>query len=328
VFEQVVEFKNLLLAARKAFRGKKDKAQVARFYLDLEKELLSLQEVLRTKSYRPQPLRVFTIRDPKERLIGAPHFRDRVVHHAIFNITEPIFERRFIFHSYACRAGKGTHRAIRQAQRFCRDFSFFLKLDIRKCFETIDHQVLKDQLSCLFRDTDLLWLLFLFIDVPGDPKTTQGIPIGSLTSQHFANFYLDRLDHFVKDELGVRAYLRYMDDFVLFSDRKVCLRDYHDQVSWFLKEQLKLRIKEEATALAPVSQGLPFLGFRIYPALVRIRRENKRRLLKKMKLRAREFSEGKIDEERFARSLMSITQHLKTSQSHMLRRDIFEEMFP
>jgi len=132
----------------------------------------------------------------------------------------------------------------------------------------------------------------------------------------------------VKDELGVRAYLRYMDDFVLFSDRKVCLRDYHDQVSWFLKEQLKLRIKEEATALAPVSQGLPFLGFRIYPALVRIRRENKRRLLKKMKLRAREFSEGKIDEERFARSLMSITQHLKTSQSHMLRRDIFEEMFP
>lgn len=345
LYGDIISFENLLLASKKAFRGKLGKRKVAEFYFELEKELLRLREELLNKTYEPRPLRTFLIFEPKEREIGASDFRDRVVHHAICNIIEPIFERSFIYHSYACREGKGTHRAIRQAQVFSRKYRYFLKCDIRKYFASIDHDILKEMLSRKFKDPDLLWLLFIIIDsstidsftidssigsstiISGSDVKRKGLPIGSLTSQQFANLYLDRLDHYIKDSLGVKAYLRYMDDFILFSDEKSELHLLHAEIRSFLKRELKLELKEKETVLAPMTEGIPFLGFRIFPNLIRLKHENKKRALKKIKLTNEAFNSGKLDEDEYARSLMSSTEHLKSGSTYRLRKDIFGKMF-
>ena len=142
LFEEVVSFENLVVAAKRAFRGKKDKARVAQFYFDMENELLCIREELQNKMYMPRPLRIFQIREPKVREIGASDFRDRVVHHAVCNIIEPILERGYVHHSYACRAGKGTHRVVRQAQIFSRKNYYYLKCDIQQYFRSIGREIL------------------------------------------------------------------------------------------------------------------------------------------------------------------------------------------
>ena len=327
LFDEIVSFENLLIAAKKAFRGKKDRSQVARFYFDREKELLCLQEELFNKTYKPRPLRIFQIREPKIREIGASDFRDRVVHHAICNIIEPILERSFINHSYACRVGKGTHSAVRLAQMFSGKYDFYLKCDIKKYFASIDHIVLKEILARKFKDPDLIWLLNTIIDRAELNQPGYGIPIGSLTSQHFANLYLDKLDHFVKDTLQVKGYLRYMDDFLLFSDEKATLHVYHSCIRTFLHDTLKLELKEKATILAPVTEGIPFLGFRIFQNLIRVKQENKKRILHTLKSRKAAYEAGKISEETYSQSLMSITEHLKIGNTFHFRKDIFNTMF-
>jgi len=327
LFEEIVSFENLLLASKKAFRGKKDRERVAEFYFNLENELLCIREELLGKTYRSLPLRIFRIYEPKEREIGASDFRDRVVHHAICNKIEPIFDRTFIYHNYACREGKGTHRAILQAQTFSRKYRYFLKCDISKYFASIDNEVLKRMLAGKFKDPDLLWLLHLIIDSPNPEFSQKGIPIGSLTSQLFANMYLDRLDHYIKDVLRVKAYLRYMDDFIIFADDKVELHLLHAKIRAFLGSELRLEMKEKETVIAPTMEGLPFLGFRIFPNLIRLKHENKKRTLQKMKLKARNFELGILDEKKYSQSLMSSTEHLKTGDTYRLRKDIFFKMF-
>lgn len=327
LFEEIVSFKNLLTAAKKAFRGKKDKTRVARFYFDMEKELLRLREELLNKTYKPRPLRKFQIREPKPREIGASDFRDRVVHHALCNVIEPILERSFIHHSYACRIGKGTHRAVKQAQIFSRRHSYFLKCDIRKYFASIDHGILKEMLAGKFKDADLIWLLNTIIDSAESEEVGKGVPIGSLTSQHFANRYLDKLDHYIKDTMRVKSYLRYMDDFILFGDEKADLHSLHSCIVKFLSHELKLELKVKATIIAPVLEGVPFLGFRIFPNVIRLKHENKKRALNTLKSRNRAFKAGKINEEKYAQSLMSITEHLKIGNTYNLRKDIFTKMF-
>lgn len=295
LYEEIVSFENLLLASKKAFRGKRDRPKVAEFYFELEKELIHLREELLNKTYEPRLLRTFLIYEPKEREIGASDFRDRVVHHAVCNVIEPIFERSFIYHSYACREGKGTHRAIKDAQCFSRKYRYFLKCDIRKYFASIDHKILKLILAKKFKDPDLLRLLYIIISSSGPDSNEKGLPIGSLTSQHFANLYLDVFDHYIKDSLRIKAYLRYMDDFILFSDEKPELHFLYVKMKNFLGSELQLQLKENATVLAPVTDGVPFLGFRIFPNMIRLKRENKKRALKKIKLVNKAFCSGKLD---------------------------------
>lgn len=325
LFAEIVSFDSLMRAARQAYRGKRNKSRVAAFYFNLENEVLDLQRELKSGIYKPLPLRNFVIREPKVRRIGAADFRDRVVHHAVCQIMEPLFERSYISHSYACRIGKGSHRAIRQAQQYCRQYGYFLKCDIKKYFESIDHRVLKEMLSRKFKDRDLLQLLAVIIDSSNDPG--KGIPIGNLTSQHFANFYLDRVDHYVKDVLRVKGYLRYMDDFILFGRDKPGLHVLKAEISGFLHDRLKLQLKERATVISPCYAGLPFLGFHIFPGLIRVKSENKRRMSRKLETRGREFNRGIIDENKYAQSLRSISEHLKTANTHHFRRRIFDELY-
>lgn len=325
LFAEIVSFDSLMRAARRAYRGKKDKSRVAAFCFDLENEVIALQKELKSRIYKPLPLRYFVIWEPKVRQIGAADFRDRVVHHAVCRVMEPVFEKSYIFHSYACRIDKGSHRAISQAQQYCRRYDYYLKCDIKKYFESIDHQVLMEMLSRKFKDRDLLRLLSVIIESSSD--NGRGIPIGNLTSQHFANFYLDRLDHFVKDVCRVKGYLRYMDDFVLFGNDKPGLHVLKAEISGFLHDQLKLKLKEKATVISPCYDGLPFLGFRIFPGLIRVKYENKRRLIRKLEARQREFNQGIINENKYVQSLMSICEHLKTANTYHFRRRIFDELY-
>ena len=218
-----------------AARGKRFKPGVARFVFDLERELLRLHEELASKTYRPGPYRTFTIYEGKTRQISAAPFRDRVVHHALTGVLEPIFERSFIFDSYACRKGKGTHAAVDRCQQFARRYRYVLKADVRKFFPSIDHadpqgpdrpQDQRPRCPLAGRpdhrpqqpqDPVLMWF-------PGDDLFTpterrRGLPLGNQTSQFFANVYLDPLDHFVTDRLGL-SYVRYVDDFLVFADDK------------------------------------------------------------------------------------------------------------
>lgn len=173
-----------------------------------------------------------------------------------------------------------------------------------------------------FKDPDLLRLLDIIIDNANGGQV--GIPIGNLTSQHFANFYLDKLDHFIKDGLQVKGYLRYMDDFILFGNDQSQLHRLKAEISVFLAGELGLELKEKGILLAPCRTGIPFLGFRIFPGLIRIKNENKRRWIKKLKLRVRAFESGKIDEETYTRSLSSMVEHVKIANSYFFRRCLFE----
>jgi len=326
LFEKVVTFENLLLAAHKASCGKKDKKAVAAFRFSLEHELIALKRELEGGTYSPRSYTQFQIREPKVRQICSSNFRDRVVHHAICNHVEPILEKRSIHDSYACRVDKGAHLAVIKCQEFSRHHTYYLKCDIRKFFESIDHAILKKLLRRVFKDPRLLSLMDMIIghEVPGS-RPGRGVPIGNLTSQHFANFYLSELDHFVKERRQIKGYLRYMDDFISFSNNKQELRDLLRLIENFVQTELKLELKDTATIIAPVSEGIPFLGFRIFPNLIRIKRENLIRMRRKIRLKEALFLKGKISERSLTQSIQSIVGHVSHVNSLGARRKIFEE---
>ncbi len=250
--------------------------------------------------------------------------RDRVVHHAICHVIEPALDRRMIFDSYACRVGKGAHAAVRRAHHYARRFPFALTCDITHYFDTIDHAELKRILARKIKDTRLLRLLDVIIDhrVPGHPPGT-GLPIGALTSQLFANVYLNELDHYVKEQMGVKGYVRYMDDFLLFGESKPQLRQWLAMVRAFTGEQLKLELKEKALRLAPVSQGVPFLGFRIFPAIIRLDRRHLVRFRRSIRKREQAYENGEIDEAALSRSVNSLIAHVAHANTHKMRQSFF-----
>lgn len=324
VFERVCDFRALEQAAYRAFRANRENADALRFMSSIEPELLELQRQLQSGAYRPGPYHTFTIWEPKERYIAAAPFRDRVVHHCVCAVLEPVFERRYIHDSYACRKDKGSHRAVTRAAHFARGNRYFLKCDVRKYFENIDHGVLKGILARLFKDRRFLNLIGLIIDhnaphnAPG-----KGVPIGNLTSQHFANLYLDQLDHFVKEELQVRRYVRYMDDFLCFSDSKKELHGIYSEVRYSLRERLQLEIKEQKCYVAPVSQGIPFLGMRVFPGTVRLSRQSLVRWRRKLRKRENDFAGGYITRARLIEAAGSLIAHISHANTMALRQAWF-----
>jgi retron-type reverse transcriptase len=241
LWAEVVNFENLLTAARQAQKWKRFRDNVLAFNYNLEQELEQIQTELRDKTYCPGAYKTFEVMEPKPRKISAAPYRDRVIHHALCNVIVPIFERTFIADSYANRLGFGTHRALKRFTQFARSSRYILQCDIRKYFPSIDHEILKRLLRRKIKCADTLWLIDTIIDnsneqepvieyFPGDGLLTpierrRGLPIGNLTSQFFANIYLNGLDHFVKEQLRASKYLRYVDDFALFADDRNFLSD-------------------------------------------------------------------------------------------------------
>lgn len=303
LFPAFCSFENLLSAYRKARKGSRANQENAAFYINMEKELLQLQEQLREGAWQPQPYRFFEIHDPKERTIAVSAFRDRVVHHALVNLLEPIYERRFIYDSYATRKGKGVHAAVDRAQRYLRQYDWFLKSDVQKYFDSVDHNVLLHLLERKIKDRRLLEVSEVIIRHGG--QDGKGLPIGNRTSQFFANVYLHALDAFVKQDLHVKGYVRYMDDFVLFEGEKSVLKDHRKRIESFLGEKLGLALKPGATFLNGYRNGLSFLGRRIFRGVVRLRPENLRRITKRLRQREWEFENGHLQEESFLQSMNS-----------------------
>lgn len=321
LFPRITEFENLHRAFKKAFKGANRTEESLAYFFNLEKNLLALKEDLEGKTYQPGAYQYFKVFDPKERVIAVAPFRDRVVHHAIVNILEPLYEKSFIFDSYATRKEKGTHKAIERAQGFLRNNRWFLKADVEKYFDSIDHQVLLSLLKRKIKDPDLVWLLEGIIQNGGD--NGRGLPIGNLTSQFLANVYLDPFDHFVKEELKVHFYLRYMDDFVVFDREKEKVKSWRSAMEGFLETRLKLRLNKKVVLINQSCHGLSFLGSRIFPNLVRIKRESLQRCLKKTRQKLWDYGEGRLSEEGLKQSLSSIIGHIGFFDSWELRKTIF-----
>ena len=320
LWPEIASFSALTRAAHRAALGKRHVLGVALFLERLEPEALLLERELHDGTWRPGRPHTFEVHDPKTRTITAAPFRDRVVHHALIDRLEPIFDRRMIRESFACRRGKGSHAALRHARRMLRKYDWFLKLDIRQCFPSIRHEVVMETLARVLKDRRVLALCRTILRGPGPEENAVGIPIGNLTSQWFANLLLDRLDHHVKEVLQIPGYCRYLDDFVLFAGDRVTLRDAHGKIAEYLEETLHLTLKHRATLLAPARVGLPFLGFQIQRGTMRVRPENLRRMRKRLRKRRWQFEHGLIDEDDLAASVGSMFAHLSHGSTLGLRR--------
>jgi len=298
LFDKITSFANLLSAAHQAAKGKRSHPAVISFFEKLEDNLYQLQTELKRKYYEPGEYTTFHIYDPKPRLISAAPFRDRVIHHTLMNIIAPLLERSFIFHSYANRIGKGTHRAIRQYQNYLKEYEFVLKCDIKKYFPSIDHEILKSLIRKRIACEQTLWLIDSIIDgsneqvkvndyFPRDDlftpfKRRKGLPIGNLTSQFFANYYLNPLDHLIKEQLKCKAYLRYVDDFVLLSNSKHQLWEWKEKIKIFL-EDYRLKLHPTRCQVYPTDSGYRFLGQIVFKTHRLLPSANVRKFKKRLK---------------------------------------------
>ena len=321
LFPQVCAFENLMTAAYKAVRGKKHKPAVAEFYFNLEAEIIHLQNQLQQGLYQPKPYYCFQIHEPKPRYICAADIRDRVVHHALCNILEPIFEKIFIYDSYACRKSKGPHQAIRRLRTFSQNQKYFLKADIQKFFASIDHAVLKKLLKNKIKDHKLINLMDIIIDhrVPGY-KPGKGLAIGNLTSQWWANFYLNSLDHYLKDDLGYQFFIRYMDDFIVLRHNKEDLHIIVNKIEKFINTELKLKFNTAVTRVSGIQQGIPFLGFRVFPGLIRLNHASMTRFRRQIRKKENAYLKNYLDEDGMIRSTAAILAHIKHADTYHLRK--------
>ncbi len=326
LFDAVVSWDNLYSAANNAARGKTTKPAVARFLFHLETELLTLQAELQAGAWSPRSYHSFRIRDPKPRRISAADFRDRVVHHALMNVLDPLFERRQFAHSYACRRGRGTHAAVSHAQRLARRNPYFLKGDVDRYFETIDRELLKTLLRRMLKDRRLLAVLELIIDSPvAGTEPGRGLPIGNLTSQYFANHFLGELDNFIQRRLRAYGYVRFMDDVLVFGLSKPELHRLKAEIRRYLGQVLRLRLKEKASWIAPVEEGIPFLGFRVFPGTIRLQSRRWRRTRRKIRSRERAVRDDRWSAAGLARSVQSSVAHVMHADTCVLRRRFFEQ---
>ncbi|MDR2891581.1 MAG: reverse transcriptase/maturase family protein [Deltaproteobacteria bacterium] len=290
-----MERENFKRALKEASSGKRFRTEVLKYAARQEENIQATRALLQSGQWRPGHYRNFYVHEPKKRLISAPCFRDRVVHHAIVQIIEPLFERRFISHSYACRKGKGTHAASQRMTAMLREQDgqgYALKADISRYFPSINHAVLLNAIGRVIGDRRMLALIGNLV-TGGELEC--GLPIGALTSQLFANVYLDRLDHYVKDGLGVQYYVRYMDDFIILHRDKKELWRLLGLIETFLAGELHLRLNPK-TAVFSLCQGVDFVGYRHWPQSKKPRRRNVQRAKKRFAGLTRLYHRGGVDQ--------------------------------
>jgi len=300
---------NLRLAFWKARKGKSYSGQVERYRSHLETNLVRLRGQILSGAVEVGNYHFFKIFDPKERQICAPAFAEQVLHHALMNLSHEYFERVQIYDSYACRKGKGTYAALERAKQFARKNGWFLKLDIRKFFDSVHHSVLKNQLDRRFKDWELLRIFEKIID-SYCTEPDRGLPIGNLTSQYFANHFLNGLDNFVKNDLLVKGYIRYMDDLVLWHHDKAFLKDACSKIGHYVETELCCALKPPL--LNQSAQGLTFLGYRVFPERLLLAQRSKRRFVRKYREIEENYHAGVWDETHCQRKvlpLLAFTQH-------------------
>ncbi len=317
---KICTFKNALEAYRKAKHCKRFRAEVLEFERHRERHLLRAIDDLKNGTYRPGRYKVFKVFEPKERVIMALPFYDRVIQHMIVNYIEPIFEKRFIYHSYACRKDKGAHKASNQLTRWLYNEEvvhgkriYVLKCDIHHYFQSIDHQTLKNIIRKYIKDKELLDIIDRIIDHNGIFPDGVGIPVGNLTSQLFANVYLHELDMFIKTELHVEKYMRYMDDFILLSESPEELREWQRQIDKFLHERLALELNPKTTIVC-AKNGVDFVGYRHWNTHKKVRKG----AIRRMRRLLRHYEMGKVTKRYFNQSFESRIGSMRHADSFYL----------
>jgi RNA-directed DNA polymerase len=328
LLEKIAEPENLRLAFWKARKGKSYSQGVQSYRENLESNLCALREQILTGKVQVGDYRYFKVHDPKERQICASAFSEQVLHHALMNVCHDYFERAQVFDSYASRPGKGVHAALKRAATFNRPDSWFLKLDVRKFFESIHHDTLKAQLARMFKDYHLLGIFDKIIDsyeahlpLQGVGGCGRGVPIGNLSSQYFANHYLSGPDHFIKKRLGSQAYVRYMDDMVLWHPEKEWLKNAMHVIEDFVKTRLQLNLKP--ALLNRTKKGLPFCGYLVYPFHIRLSQRSKRRYIKKLKYLDTQHQSGRWDEATCQRRALPLVAFTLYADTGVFRKNVF-----
>jgi retron-type reverse transcriptase len=309
LYDQICDPDNLRMAFVKAKRGKEKKPDVYAYSKSLTVNLRNLRGQLLSGDYDVGNYNFFKIYEPKERLICAAPFAERVLHHAIINVCHPIFERHQIEHSYATRIGKGQYAALEYAKTSQKKHAWFCKLDIRKYFDSISHEILINFLGRQFKDQKLLGLFEKIIH-SYQSITSMGLPIGNLTSQYFANFYLSIADHYFLEKIHIPSYTRYMDDMVFWHRNQNTLLEKSKEYISFIEEKLELRVKP--VCLHSTEKGLPFLGYVVFPGYLRLNTNSKKRFIQKMKIADKFIENGRWSQEEFAihvKPLIAFTEH-------------------
>lgn len=339
-FRFLYSWDNLWRAYRKAAKGKRGYAPAAHFERNLADKIVVLQRELVEQTYQPGDYVNFFIHEPKRRKISAAPFRDRVVHHALCNLIEPLFDARFIEDSYANRTGKGTHKALDRLQGFARQYRYVLRADVIKHFPSLDHAILFEVIARVIDDPGLLWLVRLILEsgreelkdeyqmvwFPGDDlfaaTRPRGLPIGNLTSQFWSNVYMNPFDHFAQRSLGCHAYLRYVDDFALFSDSKQQLYEWKEALVARLAA-LRLTIHDAEAQVMPSRDGIPWLGFVVYPDHRLLKRRNVVHFRQRLEHNIDLYEAGKISFAELDASVQGWINHVRYADSWGLRGHVF-----
>ena len=338
LFERIVSPENLF-SAWDAFKSdKRSKPDVQSFEWNLERNIFQLHRDLKSKTYKHGPYKGFYITDPKLRHIHKATVRDRILHHAVFSVVNPIFEPTFIPTSFSCRVGYGTHKGMEVLEEIMREVSrnntrpcFVLKCDVRKFFDSVNHEILLSIIKKRIKDVDALWLLEAIVrsyeSLPGQGALGRGIPIGNLTSQLFANVYMNELDQFVKHRLKIKHYVRYTDDFALVSESPEELEKFLVPISEFLENELALKLHPNKSILRSVCQGVDFLGYVIFPKHRLIRSKTKHRMFRKLEKRMEEYKAGDITRSNFDQSLQSYLGVLSHADAYGVREELLNRLW-
>lgn len=338
IFEKMISPENLFRAWESFKSDKKKKRDVQMFELKLEENIFRLYRELRGRSDRHGGYSSFFVQDPKQRHLHKPTGRDRVLHHAAFSVLNPLFEETFIPASFSCRIEKGTHKGVDALGKMIREESknysrpcFILKCDIKKFFDTVDHGILLDTMNRRVKDPDVQWLLQEIVGSYSSGLSgsfrKRGVPIGNLTSQLFANVYMNELDQFAKHELGIKHYARYTDDFVIVGESREVLSDIIKPIDKFLREELALELHPKKVSIRKCRQGADFLGYIEFPYYRKIRTKTKKRIFKKMKERVREYEAGMRSEESLNQCLQSYLGVLSHADAYKIREELLNQFW-
>lgn len=343
VYKNLCTYENLYEAYLQARKGKRYRDEILEFSFNVEEYLMEISEELKSTTYEVGGYREFYVYEPKQRLIMALPFKDRVIQWGVYQLLNPIFDRTYIYDSYGCRNGKGTLRAVQRLHYWLKQVGkkdkpfYYLKLDVSKYYYRVDHEVLINILRRKIKDEEMLQLLTTIITYEGtlfglklngdinnpeDKITGKGIPIGNLTSQMFANLYLNELDQYCKRTLGIHYYVRYMDDIIILSDDKAKLHEYKNLIQTYLEEKLKLNLNNK-TALRPITLGIEFVGYRLWPTHIKIRKSTSMKMKKRLKYVKKQYESDLIPLDKVNATVQSYMGILKHCNSYSLQRTVF-----
>lgn len=331
IYDNLITLENIFLGFQEFKKQKKKTAELLLFEKNLEDNLFTIYKQLKNRKYKPGPYIGFYINDPKIRLIHKATFEDRIVQHIISRGLEKIFDPTFIYHSYACRKDKGTHRGVLNLQKMARKVSrndtrpcYGLKCDIKKFFATVNHTILIKILEERITDKDYLTILRKIIKSFNSSEKNKGLPIGNLTSQYFVNIYMNEFDQFVKHTLKVKYYLRYTDDFMFLSNSKFYLEQLLEPISQFLDKKLDLELHPDKTKFLTFKSGFDFLGYVVFPHHILPRKKTIKRILRKIDRKIDLLKTGDLSFDSFSQTIQSYLGFLSHSNSYLLQTAIID----